>query len=360
MTAFEPAIAEPTLAENGSVDPNRYDEEPLGQRTNAIRWLQKKVMRQARELPTEFHSQAEWESFRDRIRSELPATIGIPEFPPLRESLVRARIQVGSNAICERVDVYVDESYAIPAFVFLPSQQPETQMPGLVWNPGWPEDKWKPAYQAFAVRMAEQGFAVLILDHAPFGETSPMKDKADMGMSLLMGMGDVLGVSQLGLRAAETMRAGEYLRARADVDEDRVAISGLCQGGMDTWLVAALDQRFCAAAPLCAATTFEIHMVEMASYFANADSSPFPFGILNVCDIQHLHAAIAPRPLLVRANLGDQWWPVSGFNEIERLSRQVYRLYDEEDKVDFRAEVHEHNLTGPFADDLESFLLQYV
>ena len=125
--------------------------------------------------------------------------------------------------------------------------------------------------------MAEQGFAVLVLDHAPFGETSPMKDKSDMGMSLLMGMGDVLGVSQLGLRAAETMRAGEYLRARADVDENRVAISGLCQGGMDTWLVAALDERFCAAAPLCAATTFEIHMVEMASYFANADSSPFPF-----------------------------------------------------------------------------------
>ena len=360
MTAIESAIQKQTLSENGAQDPGRTTGEPLGQKTNSIRWLQKKVMRKARELPTDFHSLADWEQFRDRVRTVLPATIGIPELPPLRASLVRARIQVGPDTVCERVDVYVDEDYAIPAFVFSPSRPAETQMPGLVWNPGWPEDKWKPAYQAFAVRMAEQGFVVLVLDHAPFGETSPMKDKADMGMSLLMGMGDVLGVSQLGLRAAETARAGEYLRARPDVDENRVAISGLCQGGMDTWLVAALDERFCAAAPLCAATTFEIHMVEMASYFANADPSPFPFGILNVCDIQHLHAAIAPRPLLVRANLGDQWWPVSGFGEVERLTRQVYRLYEAEERVDFRAEVHEHNLTGPFAAALEKFLLQYV
>ena len=360
MTAYSSAISEGTLSENGSQIPSKSLGEPLGQRTNAIRWLQKKVMQKAGELPTDFHSRTEWEAYRDRIRTELPVTIGIPELPPLRDSLVRAQIQVGSETVCERVDVYADDDYAIPAFVFLPSSPPSTKMPGLVWNPGWPEDKWKPAYQAFAVRMAEQGFVVLILDHAPFGETSPMKDKADMGMSLLMGMGEVMGVSQLGLRAAETMRAGEYLRARSDVDGDRVAISGLCQGGMDTWLVAALDERFCAAAPLCAATTFEIHMVEMASYFANADPSPFPFGILNVCDIQHLHAAIAPRPLLVRANLGDQWWPVSGFDEVERLSRQVYRLYEAEDRVDFRAEVHEHNLTGPFADALEAFLVQYV
>ena len=91
-----------------------------------------------------------------------------------------------------------------------------------------------------------------------------------------------------------------------------------------------------------------------------SDSSPFPFGILNVCDIDHLHGAIAPRPLLVRANLPDEWWPVSGFGHVETFTRGIYRLYDAEDRIDFRAEVHEHNLTGPFADTLERFLLSYV
>jgi dienelactone hydrolase len=339
---------------------NVHSLEPPGQRNNAIRWLQKRVMERARCLPRDFRDLSEWEAFRAHLRRELPRTIGIPSFPPLQESCLRGRVRIGEGVCCERVDVCVDADYAIPAFVFLPASPPDTRLPALVWNPGWPEDKWKPAYQTFAARMARQGYAVLIPDHAPFGETSDFEHKANRGMTLLMGMGNVLGISQLALRAAETMRCGEYLRARPDVDPARVAVAGLCQGGMDTWLTAALDEGFCAAAPLCSETTFEVHMAEMASYFANADASPFPFGILNVCDIDHLHAAIAPRPLLVRANLPDEWWPVSGFAQVEDLTRRVYRLYGAEERIDFRAEVHEHNLTGPFADALETFLLTWV
>ena len=337
-----------------------FADEPPGQKTNAIRWLQKKVMKKALELPREFGSVEQWEKFRARIRKDLPAVIGVPQFPPLEESYKRAGLRVGDDVVCERVDVYVDEDYAIPTFVFLPAQPPEAPMPALVWNPGWPQDKWARSYQEFAVRMARQGFVALILDHAPFGESAPYQGVNNVRMTLVMGMGRLLGISQLALRAAETMRAGEYLRSRADVDSGRVAVAGLCQGGMDTWLAAALDEGFCAAAPFCAESTFAVHMAEMASYRANGDSSPFPFGMLEVCDIEHLHAAIAPRPLLVRANLPDDWWPVSGFDEVETFTRKVYRLYGAEDRLDFRAEVHEHDLTGPFADALEAFLVKYV
>ena len=339
-----------------------FSKEPPGEKTNAIRWLQKKVMAEAVKLPRDFESKEEWEAFRSKMRRDLPAAIGIPTFPELQPSLVRARIRIGEDVVCERIDIYVDEDYAIPAFVFTPLKKFAQPMPGLVWNPGWPQDKWDRSVQEFAVRMARQGFVVLALDHAPFGETTPFAagDKMHTGMTLVMGMGALLGVSQLALRAAETMRAGEYLRARPDVDPLRVAVAGLCQGGQDTWLTAALDERFCAAAPICSESTFAVHSAEMASYFANADSSPYPFGILKVCDIDHLHAAIAPRPLLVRANLPDQWWPISGFDDVETLTRKVYRLYGAEDRLDFRAEVHEHNLSGPFADALETFLLRYL
>ena len=336
-----------------------FNAEPPGEKTNAIRWLQKKVMAEAVKLPRRFETKAEWEVFRSKLRQELPQVIGIPAFPPIQASTIRARIQLGPDALLERVDVYVDEDYAIPSFVFSPLHAPSTPMPGLVWNPGWPQDKWDRTCQELAVRMVRQGFVVLVLDHAPFGETTPFApgDKMHTGMTQVMGMGNLLGISQLALRAAETMRVGEYMRLRPDVDPLRVAVAGLCQGGQDTWLTAALDERFCAAAPFCSETTFAVHSAEMASYFSNADSSPYPFGILKVCDIDHLHAAIAPRPLLVRSNLPDQWWPVSGFDDVETLTRQVYRLYGAEDRLDFRAEVHEHNLTGPFADALELFLL---
>ena len=347
-----------------------FGSEPPGEKTNAIRWLQKKVMAASLKLPREFKSREDWEAFRTHLRQELPGVIGIPTFPPLRESTGRARIRVGEDAVCERVDVYVDEDYAIPTFVFSPLRRPDEgplkppagRMPGLVWNPGWPQDKWDRPLQEMAVRMVRHGFVVITLDHAPFGETTPFApgDKMHSGMTHVMGMGDLLGISQLALRCAETMRVGEYLRSRPEVDPQRVAIAGLCQGGQDTWLTAALDERFCAAAPICSESTFTVHSAEMASYYANSDSSPYPFNILKVCDIDHLHAAIAPRPLMVRANLPDQWWPVSGFDDVETLTRKVYRLFDAEDRLDFRAEVHEHNITGPFADALEAFLLKYV
>jgi len=336
-----------------------FSGEPPGERTNAIRWLQKKVMAKALRLPRSFASLREWEAFKARIRTELPGRIGIPAFPPLGPSVPRGRVRVGEDALCERLDVFVDEDYAIPAFLFLPLA-PRGRLPALVWNAGWPQDKFHKSIQLLGTRLAAKGFAVLTFDHAPFGETTPPMDRMREAMTLVMGMGQVLGISQLALRAAETMRCGQYMRSRPDVDPGRVALAGLCQGGQDTWLAGALDDGFCALAPIAAESTFAIHFAEMASYMANGDSSPFPFGILDVCDIEHLHAAIAPRPLLVRANLPDNWWPISGFDSVESLTRKVYRLYGAEDRVDFRAEVHEHDITGPFADALEAFLLKWV
>jgi len=49
-----------------------------------------------------------------------------------------------------------------------------------------------------------------------------------------------------------------------------------------------------------------------------------------------------------------------GFDQVETLTRKIYRLYGAEDHLDFRAEVNEHNLTGPFADALEAFLIKWI
>jgi dienelactone hydrolase len=329
---------------------------PPGQTTNAINWWQKKVMVQAMKLPHDFATRAAWETFKADLRRKLPETIGIPQLPPLQPSTVRARFRISGGVICERVDIYMDDDYAMPAFLYLPENPPAEPMTGLVWSPGWPQTKYEHSCCELGVRGAQNGFAVLVLDHAPFGETTFMEHPIPANMTLVMTMGHLLGYSQLGVRSAENTRAGQYMRSRPDINPKRVILAGLCQGGMDTWLTAALDDGFCAAAPICSASTFAIHMAEMASYRANGDSSPFPFGILKVCDIEHLHACVAPRPLLIRANLPDEWWPVSGLDAIESFARKIYRLYDAEDNLDVATEVHEHAITGPFADALIQFV----
>ena len=84
-----------------------FRDEPPGQKTSAIRWLQKKVMARALELPRDFATLEDWEAFKARMRQDLPAVIGLPEFPPLGESRVRACVRVGEDVICQRVDVHV-------------------------------------------------------------------------------------------------------------------------------------------------------------------------------------------------------------------------------------------------------------
>ncbi len=337
-----------------------FADEPPGLRNDPVRWLQKKACAKAATLRRDFKTRAEWEAFRAQMRADLPAVIGLPQFPDLKESALRGRVRLGDDLACERVDVYVDDDYAIPAFVFQPAEPPGAPMPGVVLSPGAGQDKFLRPHQEMCVRMAKHGFAALLFDHAATGEATGRKPWSQGGINIVQSTGELVGTSQLALRAAEDMRCGEYLRSRPDVDASRVALTGLCQGGMDTWLAGALDERFCAVAPICAGSTFAAVAGEMHSYQVWSDPSPYPFGILNICDVEHLYAAIAPRPLIARANLPDNWWPVSGLDDIESFTRRIYRLYDAEDRVDFRAEVHEHAITGPFADALEAFLLKYV
>lgn len=338
-----------------------FGDVPPGVKHQAIIWLQKQCMEMAKQLPAEFHSLEEWEAFRDKVRRELPDLIGIPKFPPMKQSLIRARFQIGEDVLGELVDIYVDDDYSIPAYLFSPLEHSEgSRLPALIFSPGYSQGKWDKSYQKFAVRMAKQGFAVLLFDHAPFGETASLDRSIQFTMSLTMELCSFLGYSQMGLRVAETLRCMEYMLSRADIDPDRIALSGLCQGGMDAWFAGALDSRFAAIAPLCSATTFAIHAAEQANYRANADASPFPFGILRLCDVDHLHEMMAPRPLMVRGNMGDDWWPMSGYDTLEARTRKVYALYHAEDRVDFRMEVNEHDLTNQFADALEAFLLRYL
>lgn len=322
---------------------------------DAIRWFAEKVAAASAKLPRDFADRSAWEAWRNQMKRELVCRIGLPTLEPATDPVVRSDSELGESARIERVDVPGDGDYSIPAFVIRP-RDCATPAPALLICPGWPQTKYEAQFQRLAIRMAEHGFVSAILDHAPFGETS--HGAMPGAMTQVMGMGHLLGISQLAFRAAEAIRVGEYLRSRDDVDSGRVGITGLCQGGMTTWMAGALDERFAVVAPVASATTFVAWSVEMSRYRALGDTSPYPFGMIEVCDVDHLHACVAPRPLLVQANAPDDWWPLSGYHAIETLSRRVYALYNADERCEFAVEAHEHAITGPFAERLERFLVE--
>src|SRR5438128_2636587 len=73
----------------------------------------------------------------------------------------------------------------------------------------------------------------------------------------LMPVAGLFGLTFMGMNTWDNQRALDVLAARPDVREDRLGAVGLCWGGMQTWVLAALDERVKVACPVCAVSTFE-------------------------------------------------------------------------------------------------------
>src|SRR5207249_2203101 len=53
------------------------------------------------------------------------------------------------------------------------------------------------------------------------------------------------------------LRTIDYLATRPDVDPDRIGMVGVSEGGIETWMAAAADERIRVAAPVIGVTRFQ-------------------------------------------------------------------------------------------------------
>jgi cephalosporin-C deacetylase-like acetyl esterase len=108
---------------------------------------------------------------------------------------------------------------------------------------------------------------------------------------ILYRLGYPVGRSMPGLDVADTLATVQYLRLRADIEPERIAIAGIGQGGMTALFTAALDGR--------------IHAVAVADYFGpHAGRLEEPIdrrlcGQANWGGDAELAALVAPRPLVI-------------------------------------------------------------
>jgi dienelactone hydrolase len=291
--------------------------------------------------PQHFASLDEWVAFRESFLARLRQELGMPFRSPMRSHVVEAIECEG--CLRERVAFLFDRDCYVAAHVWS-CPAVEGRKPGIVLSPGWPQHKWNETFNQLGLRWATEGFVVAILDHAPFGE----RERTDLEMTNLVGVGAAVGMPNIGLRAFEDMRALDYLASRPDVDPERIGITGLCQGGMDTWLAGALEERFKAVCPVCSATTHEAWALDFNCFGNLGDVSPYIPNLLKHGDVHHIHASIAPRPLLVQANINDNWWPLSGYRKIVNLCQEVYALYEASDRFRAFADCATHNIAPPF------------
>ena len=150
------------------------------------------------------------------------------------------------------------------------------------------------------------------------------------------------GISLLGLQLWNSIRVLDYLTARTDVDETRIACTGASGGGTQTFLLAAVDDRVKVSVP---AVMVSSHMQ------GGCLCENVPHLRLETNNVE-IAAMAAPRPQLLVSATGD-WTKDTPDVEYPAI-RGIYALYGAEDHLS------EHQVDAGHNTNLESREAMYA
>ena len=287
-------------------------------------------------LPGVPNNVADWEAQRDKIRADLTDLLGLPERQPMKAMVLESKEQDG--LIIEQVGyLWADRAYVSGNVIR--QKDNEGRLPGLVVPPGWLGHYTQPCYKNFVLEMAGRGYAVLFIDDPHIG-------KRAAPYAGLYAAASAAGTQVMGIQVFDTLRGLDYMLTRADVDPGRIGVVGLCQGAEQAWLAGALEDRFRFVVPVCGTTTYE-GWARMPAFegVALSDPSPYVAGILDRTDWDRINACIAPRPVLIASNSGDNWWPIEGYQKVVGTMAQVYGLYGAGNHFRHVCDLRSHDMT---------------
>jgi hypothetical protein len=166
-----------------------------------------------------------------------------------------------------------------------------------------------------------------------------------------------LGYTPAGPEVWNAVRALDYLETRPEIDARRAAITGISGGGAITWYTAAMDDRFQAAASVCATWTVGQH-IALDAVQENCDCIYFP----NVfqLDLPVVGALIAPRPFKILGALRDVSFPPAGYHEAYDHVRRYYDLYGAAEKVsEFEADSQHEDILA-FRKEVDEWINRWI
>ena len=206
----------------------------------------------------------------------------------------------------------------------------------------------KTAYQHHAAWFARNGYVCLVIDSLQLGEIEGIHHGT---YRYKMWWWNSRGYSPAGVEAWNCIRALDYLQMRAEVDKDRIGVTGRSGGGAYSWWLAALDDRIKAAVPVAGITDLQNHVVDGTveghcdcMFFVNTYRWDYPL----------VAALVAPRPLLISNSDKDNIFPLDGVIRLHQKVRDIYKLYNAEKNLGL------HITEGPHSDTQELRIHAFV
>ena len=194
----------------------------------------------------------------------------------------------------------------------------------------------KTAYQSHGIWFARHGYICLVLDTLQLGEIAAIHHGTYREGRWWWHS---RGYTPAGVECLNGIRGIDYLQSRADMDPERIAVTGISGGGAATFWIASADERIKVAVPVSG-------MSDLTSYVPDKVVDEH-------CDCMFLYntfewpwtriaALIAPRPLLFVNSDHDGLFPMDGNERIINRLERIYSLYGAGDFVDSLVSIGGH------------------
>jgi dipeptidyl aminopeptidase/acylaminoacyl peptidase len=281
----------------------------------------------------------QWEEQRKGIAQTLRSVLGaIPPLPENPEVNTLSVVDKGAYTV-EKFTFENGAGVTVPGYYLVPNDGKATH-PAIYychWHGGNYDLGKEEIFTTHhtpeipAETLVAQGYVVMAIDAYCFGERS---GKGPGGPDE-RGSAEELSASKLELwkgRSLWTMMvrddliALKILRAKKEVDTNRIAVTGISMGATRSWWLMALDPGIKTGVAVGCMTRYQdLVAEEKLKYHGIYYYVP---GMLQHFDAEAIISLIAPRPVLFMTGDEDPGSPVAGIHHITEFANGIYGLYN--------------------------------
>lgn len=255
-----------------------------------------------------------WRAFVDMLG--LTAYINARERPPV-ETKTTGTIERGSYRIEKLYFESLPKLY-VTGNLYVPRSS-DGPAPAVLYLCGHALNQ-KHHYQAHARKLAELGFATLVIETTQRGE---IRGRHHSTYHHGLFRWHSLGYTPAGVEVWNAVRAIDLIQSMKVVDPNRIGVTGISGGGAMSWFTAAIDERVKVAAPVCGTATVASH-VSKRTLEGHCDCM---FWVnTHMWDLADVGALIAPRPLLIASAVRDWIFDIDSVRLIYRKLRHIYEV----------------------------------
>jgi dienelactone hydrolase len=289
----------------------------------------------------------EWEAHKAHLKRQILVAAGLyplPEKTPLHPE-ISGRIERADYSI-EKVALETMPGYYLGGNLYRPLH-PKGKVPAVLtphghWTYGRLENSDGYSGPALGINLARQGYVAFAYDMVGYNDTLQTEHRFTSPMYQLWSF------TPLGLQLWNSIRALDFVESLPEVDSGRIAVTGASGGGTQTFLLAAVDDRVHAAAP-----------VNMVSFImqggCQCENAPgLRIGTSNV----EIAAMMAPRPMLLVSATGD--WTRNVPREEYPAIRSIYELYKQPGNVAVVQFQAEHNFNRGSREAVYGFFAKHL